>query len=92
MAANRIKKGSVSRLSSVTDLVIACITHLNNSQDILYVKSDNENDKCQKLKNESTSINDEKIKSDECNITITGSEKCGSVTSMTSHLGKIKCS
>ncbi len=72
--------------------MIAYILHLNRSQDILYVKADNGNDKCQKLKNESTSINDEKIKSDLCNITITESEKRGSVTSMTSYLGKIECS
>ena len=76
MAANRIKKGSVSRLLSVTVLVSAYITHLDNSRDIFYVKADNGNDTCQKIKKESTSVNDEGIKSDECNTTITGNTKC----------------
>jgi hypothetical protein len=82
LAANRIKKCSVSRLPSVTVLVSAYITHLDNSQDVLYVKADNGNDTCQKIKNEITSINDEEIKSDECNTTITWSGKCDSLTSM----------
>ncbi|MDP8905914.1 MAG: hypothetical protein M3M88_00130 [Thermoproteota archaeon] len=91
MAANRIKKGG-SRLSSVTVLVSAYITHLDKSRDILYVKAENGNDTCQKIKNEITSINDDEIKSDDCNTTITGSEKYDSSTSMTSYLGNIKCS
>jgi hypothetical protein len=75
LASNRIKKGSVSRLPSVTVLVSAYITHLDNSRDILYVKADNGNDTCQKIKNESTIINDGEIKSDECSTTITVSKK-----------------
>ncbi len=88
MAANRIKKGPVSRLSLGTVLVIVYITHLNNSQDILYVKTGNRNYKCQKLKNENTSIKDEKIKPNEGNIIITEGEKCDSATSTTPHLGR----
>lgn len=76
MAANRIKKGTVSRLPSVTVLVSAYTTHLDNSRDILYVKADNGNDSCQKIKKESTGINDEGIKPDECNTTTTGNIKC----------------
>ena len=75
MAANRIKKGSVSILPSVTAIANAYITHLDNSQDILCVKADNGNYTGQKIKNESTSINDEEIKSNECNTTITASKK-----------------
>jgi hypothetical protein len=90
LAANRIKKISVSRLSSVTSLVNACISHLNRSQDILGVRADNGNDKFQKLKNESTSINDGKIKLDQSNTTFIESEKFGSVKSMASYSAKIK--
>ncbi|MBA3284726.1 MAG: hypothetical protein H0U27_06655 [Nitrosopumilus sp.] len=92
MAANRIKKYSVFRLSSITVLVTVYISHFDNFQDILYVKADNGNDKCQKIKIESTSLNDEEIKSDECNTSVTGSEKCDSLTSFLSFLGNIKCS
>ncbi|HEX8678132.1 MAG TPA: hypothetical protein VF700_12985, partial [Segetibacter sp.] len=81
LAANRIKKGSVYRLSSVTDIASAYITHLDNSRDIFYVKEDNGNDTSQNIKNESTRINDEEIKSEECNTKIMGSEKCDSFMS-----------
>ena len=76
MAANRIKKGLVYRLSSGTAIASAYITHLDNSRDIFYVKADNGNDTSQNIKNESTSINDEEIKSDKCDSKIMGSEKC----------------
>ena len=76
MATNRIKKGSVYRLSSVTANASAYITHLDNSRDIFYVKADTGNDTSQNIKNESTSINDDEIKSDECNTKIIGNEKC----------------
>ena len=79
-------------LSSVTVLATVYISHFDNLQDILYVKADNGNDKCQKIKNESTSINDKDIKSDECNTSITESEKCDSLTTFLSHPGNIKCS
>ncbi len=87
-----MKKDSVFRLSSATVLVIVNISHLNNFQDILSVKADNGNDKCQKIKNECTCIKDEKIKLDECDASIDGSEKCDSVTSFLSYRGNIKCS
>lgn len=92
MAANRIKKGSVSRLPSVTVLVNAYITHHDNSQDIMYVKADDGNDTFKKIKNKSTSINNKEIKLDEFNTTITGSEKCDSLTPFLSHPGNIKYS
>ena len=82
MAANRIKKGSVSRLPSVSVLVSVYITHFDNSRDILHGKADNGNDICQKIKNESTSTNDEEIESDECNTKTKGSEKRDYLTSM----------
>jgi hypothetical protein len=76
LAANRIKKSSVFRLSSITVLVTVYLSHFDNHQEILYVKADNGNDNCQKIKNESTSLNNEEIKWDECKTSGTGSEKC----------------
>ncbi len=92
MAANRIKKGSISGLLVGIVLVVAFVTHLDNSHNTMYVKAANENDKCQELNYENTITNDYEIIADECNRIINGSEKCDSVTSMILSLGNIKCS
>ena len=92
MAANGIKKGSISKVLLGIFIVISYIVYLGDSNNISYARADEGDDKCKESKGENTSANDQEKNGDECNNRIiTDSEKCDSLTSMILSFQNIKC-